>query len=211
MTSTSQPNEPEGKSGSSPEKKPEGEPKAVPLGEFIELRQELRETKARLAALEGPAPTEKAKDSAAPRTPTGIDDLSKEVQRLANEQRVRGLVEELSLRNQKQGAAIAKLLTDMPGLTPAEAHKIAATRDPEAFKDGEVAEGAKAQFGSLTPRPGSSPEPVKEAGIKEHLAYAASLKATNNREARARGNNLAGHFLAEALGWEHKLTPVPKQ
>jgi len=213
MTSTGQtPQEANGESGSEPEKKPEAESRSVPLGEFIEMRKELRSALDELKELKGSAATKKSEVSAAPKTPSNIEELSKQVQQIAIDQKLRSVKEELGLHTHKQAEAVAKLLTELPSLTPDEALILLAKRDPQMFAvDGQVAEGQKANFGSLTPRPGSAPEPVKEDDYEERLKVTKQLRTVNRKASVQLANNMAGKFLADALGWEHKMLPLPKQ
>lgn len=210
MTATSQNQEPEGKSGLEPEKKPEGEPRFVPVGEFIEMRKELRSALEELKTLKGSASAPASKDSAAPKG-QAVDELSKQVQALAMDNRITNIKAELGLAKREQAEAVAKFLIEAPNLTPAEAVTLLARRDPKLFgAEGQADEGQKPNFASLTPRPGSAPEPVKD-DMQQRMEYIQKARNVNSREARRMSDNIAGHFLADALGWEHQLHPLPKQ
>lgn len=107
----------------------------------------------------------------------------------------------------EEQAAAAHTLAKSNDLTLIEAVEVAKLRDRKLFANDAQA----AQFGSLSPRPGGPRPQQRGPTIQDHIAHAVSLKASNNREAKARANNIAGHFLAEAMGWEHTMMDLPRE
>lgn len=213
MTTTSQNQDASDKPVSSTDTKTEAtkDTKTVPLGEHIELRQKLRETNERLAAMEARlAQSANATDSAAPKAPLD-DDTRKIIVELQEDKRITSLVDELGLFDRAQGAKVAGILKDLPKLSPAEALTIAAARDPEAFKDRGQAGNAQASHGSLRPRPGSQPAIQQESDHVARAKYVASLAGKDKRQHRAYADNMVGAHLAKAMGWEHQKMPIPKQ
>jgi hypothetical protein len=204
--------DPEGVAGSEPENQPKGnqEPRMVPLGELVEVRQENRALQERLAKLEAKlaGSQDTSSKQASPKAPPD-DDLRATVAQIAAKERVRELVGELGLFDSTQGASVAAVLAKMPDLSPVEALQIAASREPDKFKDREQGTGRPPAM--LRPSPGANPPPKQDTGFKERLEYTRKIAQHDKRRHREYANNLQGKFLAEALGWEHQLLPIPKQ
>lgn len=92
-------------------------------------------------------------------------------------------------------------------LTAHEAAAVLLERNPEAFGD-RIAFGSAA-FGSLTPR--SFGREAKADDATKRRAFIAGLRGRDERLRGAYLDNLAGAHLAQAMGWEHKLLPIPEQ
>lgn len=96
------------------------------------------------------------------------------------------------------------------GLTAAESLAVLRERDPSTY--GDPLAGASFQHGSLRPsRSGPQPKADPARDYAERLEYTQQLRKTNRREAGQLANNMAGKFLAEALGWEHEMIPIPRR
>lgn len=211
MTSTSQPESEANKGGSSSPtpSTPDKEPQAVPLGEHIEMRKDLRKALDEVAALkEQLAKSAKPVDPADSKTPS-VAELHKTLQELQNENARKAVIGELGLTDVKQADAVVKLMQEK-GLAAHEALSIAASRSPDIFAGLGGTNGNAPQFGSLTPRPGSSPQP-KPDDDQLRSAYIKSLHGKDERTRERYLDNRVGHFLAESMGWEHQLLPLPQQ
>jgi hypothetical protein len=210
MIPTDQDN-PEGDAGSEPENQPKGnqEPRMVPLGELVEVRQENRALQERLAKLEAKlAGSQDTSKQASPKAPPD-DDLRATVAQIAAKERVRELVGELGLADSTQGASVAAVLARMPDLSPVEALQIAASREPDKFKDRE--QGTGRPPASLRPSAGASPPARQGSDFKDRIEYTRKIAQEDKRRHREYANNAVGHFLAKAMDWDHQLLPIPKK
>jgi len=199
MTTTSQE---QGKDvgGSEPVQKsePKAEQQGVPVGEHVELRQELRQAKERLAQLESELTKKK--------TPIG-DDLAEQVRQIRERQRVTDLVADLGLADQKQGKAVLDLLAENPGLKPAEAHMLAKARTPDVFNDTAQPGGFDpAIHGSRRPQSSGIPQEPKVDERKKRLDAIKGLLKTDKMRATDIAMNWLGHLAAQKAGkTNHKL------
>jgi hypothetical protein len=110
---------------------------------------------------------------------------------------------DLGLTSEQAGAVYD--LSRRADLDPAEALGVLRMRDPEKF-GGTVASAPT--YGGL--RAGAAPRSKPpESDWKERLAYTRQLAAVDKRRHGEYANNLAGKFLAKALGWEHHALPLP--
>lgn len=101
-------------------------------------------------------------------------------------------------------AEIHKIATESR-LTPHEAAAVLMERKPETFGD-SIAYGT-ATFGSLTPRAFGRQPKADDATRRKQ--YVDSLRGKNEALRNAYLDNQAGAHLAQAMGWEHKLLPIP--
>jgi hypothetical protein len=215
MTSTShEEDDAEGADGALPSENTEAkkEPKTVPLGELIEQRQKSRELSEKVAKLEEAlAKLSKQPEKAATPNAAGQEsDIVQTVKELQRNQQIAATQESLGV-NRKQAQIIADLLSKHADLAPEEALTIAAMRNPDDFKDRGAPNPAKAEFGSLVPKPGSQPPQQQVSDWKQRLDYVRQVASVDKRRHHEYANNLAGKFLAKALGWEHHDLPLPKQ
>lgn len=209
MTTTSQ-SDGKDKPGSEPAKaEPSQEPKTVPLGEHIELRQKLRERDEKFAAME--AELAQLKNKPAPEAPKNpqLDEITKTLSEIQLRENRRAIQSELGLTDEKAADEVVKLMKEK-GLAAREALTIASLRQPDLFASKERATGGEPQFASLTPRPGSTPQ-QKPDELEQRRAYRASLKGKDEAmRGRVIDNEIGGH-LADALGWDHQLLKIPTQ
>lgn len=211
MTTTSQPEgekTPAASSAAHTANSPKSEePKTVPLGEHIELRQEHRKTLDELAKLQARlADASKLEVPADPKGPS-INDVAKDLQELKTDRLRARLRGELGLASDAAADQVAKLMQTM-GLDAREALSVAAMRDPKAFEATGLPTGAEPAFGQLTPRPGSSPQ-AKPDDAERRIAYKKALRGKDESVRTRVLENQIGHHLAAELVWEHKLLPIP--
>lgn len=216
MTSTSQSTDANGKEGLEPTKETSSadkEPRSVPLDQHIELRQEVRALREKLAQMEKTAaPQKAASDPATPKTPVENDSQMALIQQLVEKDRIRDLRMELGLQDEKQAAAVAKLLKESPGLSPTEALTIMATRDQDLFGSGGGGSDSQASFATLRPRPGSQPQTEqKEPTLRQRFEHINSLGVVDKREQTKQLYRVIGHEAAKSIGWESKLPPLPQK
>lgn len=214
MTATGQ-EKAKGDQGSEPKvEKPAAEPKepkTVPLGEFIEMRQKMQELRDELASMKAAsAPSEKKPEPAAPQTPAETDELRKRVAKMEEQRHIDELVRELSLTNKKQAELVSQTLARNPDLSPAEALAHAAKREPDIFKDREQAEAAKAAFSSLRPTSGSRPEP-KQSDFKQRVEHVRSLQGKDKRQMNAYIRDICANAAARAAGLDYEQLQLPQQ
>lgn len=182
----------------------------VPLGELVELRQELRMLKEQLAQTKtGGASADTPEKPKMPQPqPAELFEAVKDLQR---RERMRSLAAELGLDSEKQVAEVAKILDANPGLNPVEAKSIASVRSPDVFS--EVASNGydPAVHSSMRPRSaGAQVEPPK-SDFKDRLAYVGETIKKNKSHGIRAFNNLVGSFAAKAVGRQHDLLPIPKK
>ncbi len=209
MTTTSQP---EGakppETPSVPDKGAAPEPKSVPLGEHIEMRQELRKAIDELASLKAElAKPKKTDDPAHPKAPS-LEAVAQTVREMELRDKRRDVQGQLGLADDKQVDAVLKLMTEM-ALSPDEALAIAAKREPAVFASKDRPTGGEPQFGSLTPRPGAGPQP-KPDDAQKRREYIQSLRGKDEKLRERYLDNQIGHHLGEALGWQHDLLQLPQ-
>lgn len=211
MTSTSQPDPakeaPASSAGQATEAKTDA--KTVPLGEHIELRQELRALKDELAKLQASAAKP---NTGSPTSQPASADQQAMLQQIARKQQERDLADELGV-NVKQAAAVADLLSKSPDLTPAEAKSLAASRNPDLF-------GAAGGSGGFQPgihgtaRPnagGPQPTEPKPSPFDQRIAEIKALGGKNRQLADNAFMNLVGRVAAQQVGiTDHQLMPLPK-
>lgn len=212
MSATAQP---EGKDA--PGKVPEGktpEPKTddkmVPLGEFIELRQQLKAMGEKLKTFEDQrvAP-EKVETKTAPPVLTDTEQLRNELKDIQRRERLRDLTNELGLGDQKQAQAVLDILGKNPDLAPPEALELAAKRAPDTFKERGGSGFDPNIHGSLRPKPGNQPPEPKPSEHKQRIAHMAKLTKEGRRhDAEEFAVDLIGQAGAKALGWDYKPKPI---
>jgi len=211
MTTTSQSGEGKEPTGSAPtgNEPSSKESQAVPLGEFIELRKELRKVSEELAKTkEQLAKPKEAEPKADPKAPS-VETLHKQLQEIQAKNARDAIRAELGLQDDKQVDKVMAIVNEK-GLAPHEALALAAIREPDTFQGfGRVGSG-DLQYGSLTPRPGSSPQPKPNDAV-DRKKYIDSLKGKDELQRGRYLDNLAGAHLAQAMGWEHKLLDLPNQ
>lgn len=216
MTTTGQSEEAEDEGGSSqPEQTTSAEskePKTVPLGEFIEQRQKTRELSEEVAKLKAElAQSMKQKGEAAPKTSKVDDDIVQTVRQIQHQQTLQKLQTEHGLSSPKQAELVAAVMAKNEDMSADEALTIAAMRNPEDFKDRGAPDGAKAQFGSLAPRPGSQPKTQTGNDWQQRKEYIQRLKTVDKQAADRMWNNAVGGHMAKAMGWDHVKIPIPPQ
>lgn len=92
-------------------------------------------------------------------------------------------------------------------LSSVEAFEIARKRHADLFQH-TAADGV--QFGSLAPRGRGAP-PQKPDDAVRRRKYVDSLRRTDAATRNRYLDNMVGGHLADALGWEHQLLPLPPQ
>ena len=214
MTSTSQDDDQTDPVGSEPTKQGQSastDDKQVPLGEHIEQRQDLRDARARIEALEKQlAEASKVKGTPAPtQEPT---DLAKQIRDLQRRDTLRELKVDLGIGT-KQAEAILGLMDKMPGLSGDEARTLASVRDPGLFEADGSADGfQEGVHGASRPRPGA--EPVRseaELDTPQRLEAIKKLMTVDKRQANKLIQNLIGSIAAKQVGKPgHQRLPIPK-
>jgi len=214
VTSTSQNPADNGDEGSEPNvNTPESaDAQGVPVGEFIEMRKELRAAREELARLQArndqteptaPAATAQASDG-------GIQEAVRELQR---NDRIRGLETELGLASRDQAEAVAKIMDANPSLNAIEAHTIASSRDGELFGKVDDAGGFDpGTHGAMRPRSASlEPDPPQKSDFQQRHELLEQRFKHDKVGAQKAWNNWVGSFAAKAVGREHDLIPLPKK
>lgn len=185
----------------------------MPVGEFIEMRQQLRQALEKIAALEAkPAAPQKTEATPAPAPPaTEQEQISRKLQDIERRERIRDLVSELGLADQKQGQLVLDILSKNTDLAPPEALELAAKRSPDVFKERTGGGFDPRIHGSLRPTPGSQPEP-KKPDKQLRAEHIKKLRADGHKQqADEYVTDIMGAAGAEALGWEYKKLPLPNQ
>jgi len=201
-----------GEAGSSPVKETPKDDQTVPRGEFIEMRQQLRQALDELNALKAQkdAPT-KTEPEPAKAQPTDLEQVRNELTEIRNRDHARNLIEELGLADRKQAQVVMDLLSKNPDLAPAEALELAAKRNADLFKERGTPGFDPRIHGSLRPTPGSQPsaEP-KKSDHQARMEHAHKLlKEGRRHEAEEYAIDLIGAAGAKALGWDFKPKPIP--
>jgi len=184
----------------------------VPVGEFIEMRKELRAAREEIAAMKA--------QSSQPQTTTQPADtqasdggLAEAVRELQQNDRVRNLIGELGLTSQEQATAVAKIMDDNPALNAVEAYTIASGRDGEMFGKVDGAGGFDpGTHGSMRPRSVSlEPEKPAKSDFQQRSELLEQRFKHDKVGAQKAWNNWVGHFAAKEIGRPHDLIPLPKQ
>lgn len=194
--------------GKTPEPKDD---KVVPLGEFIELRQQLKAMSEELTALK----TAKAPVKTEPEPPkpplSETEQIGQKLRDIEKRERIRDLVGELGLADQKQGQAVYDILSKNADLAPPEALELAAKRNQELFKERAGSGFDKNVHGSLRPTPGNQPPEPKPSEHKQRLEYAKKLSAAGHRDAAEEvAIDMIGAAAAKVIGWDYKPKPIPQ-
>ena len=211
MTSTSQPDPakeaPASSAGQAPEAKTEA--KTVPLGEHIELRQELRTLKEKLAAME--ASVVKPNAGTSQSQPASQDDKAL-LQQVLQRQQAQDLQAELGLGSVKAAQAVAELMGKMPGLTPVEAKNLAANRNPDLFGESSAQGGFQPGIhGAARPNAGGPPpQEPKPDEFTQRLKDIAGVSKGNRQLSDNLWVNLVGRVAASQVGLtDHQLMKMP--
>lgn len=185
--------------------------KRVPLGEHVELRQQLRAEKEARAALEKRLADAEKRSGSDSQTQESSSDLASTVREIQHRERLRDVQAELGL-GRKAAEKVLDLVSKMPGLTTEEARTIAANRDPELFNAEDDTTGYQpGVHGVSRPRPGSSPQPEFESDTPKRLEHIAKLTRTNKKAAESLMNNLIGSIASQQVGRKgHKRVPLPR-
>jgi len=175
------------------------------------MRQQLRQALEQLAAIKDKPAAPAQTEPKAIVQPAGDDDIRAELRNMRDRDRVRDLVGELGLADQKQGKAVLDLLSKNPDLAPPEALELAAKRAPDLFKERATSGYDPRMHGSLRPTHGSQPEPPPPSEHKQRIEYAKKLRASGHgHRAEEIVVDLLGAAAAKAIGWEYKSLPIPK-
>jgi hypothetical protein len=190
--------------------------KTVPLSELVKHRQRASEAEARLAEMQaqldklnGQADTGAAEQPQSTESHNWEDRLT----RIERQETMRTLMAEQGL-DSKQAEAVQGIMSDMPGLNPAEARMIAAQRDNELFAEGAGAGYDPATHGSSRPMPGVAPAEPQQSDYEQRLQMAGDLisSGSDKKTAQRLLNNLVGSIAAQQVGKAgHQLIPIPRK
>lgn len=183
----------------------------VPVGEFIEMRKELRAARDELAELKAQATPSESSASAASTKASG-GELEQVVRQLQKSDQVRSLTSELGLTSHQQAEAVSKVLDDNPTLNTVEALTIASNRDQELFgKVDDVGGFNPGTHGAMRPRSASlEPEQPAKSDFQQRTEVLEQRFKHDKTGAQKAWNNWVGNFAAKAVGREHDLIPLPK-
>lgn len=183
---------------------------AVPLGEHIEMRKELRALRDELAALKG-GKEPPQKEPVQPATTQASDDqLRRMVEDMQRRERLRDIRSEFGL-NDAQANAVMDVLAKNPALSLVEAKTVAVTRHAEAFAEAQPDGFDAGTHGVMRPRSVSQhPEP-QPSDFKQRQKHLNEYRKVDREGAKQVLNNWIGSFAAKAVGKEHKLMPLPRQ
>lgn len=183
----------------------------VPVGEFIEMRKELRAARDELASLKAQASQPQNTQQPA-NTQASDGGLADAVRQLQQSDRMRNLTHELGLTSQDQAEAVAQVMNDNPALNAVEAYTIASNRDGEKFGKVDGAGGFDpGTHGSMRPRSVSlEPEKPAKSDFQQRTELLEQRFKHDKVGAQKAWNNWVGHFAAKEIGREHDLIPLPK-
>ena len=183
----------------------------VPVGEFIEMRKELRAARDELASLKAQASQPQNTQQPA-NTQASDGGLADAVRQLQQSDRMRNLTHELGLTSQDQAEAVAQVMNDNPALNAVEAYTIASNRDGEKFGKVDGAGGFDpGTHGSMRPRSVSlEPEKPAKSDFQQRTELLEQRFKHDKVGAQKACNNWVGHFAAKEIGREHDLIPLPK-
>lgn len=185
--------------------------KSVPLGEHIELRQELRLLREETARLKEQLAAS-SKQQTAPANEQPKVDLDTRLKQLERQQLLRRLESDLDL-TPKQADAVAQVMEKTPGINDQEARYLASLRHADLFETSEQASGYQpGVHGSSRPAPGNAPAPVQQGpDTEQRLAAIGKIRGSDKERYNRLLNNMVGSIAARELGMEgHQRIPIPK-
>jgi TolA-binding protein len=190
--------------------------KTVPLNELVKHRQRASEAEARVEELQRQIEEMNSQvdtpDSEQPQ-PTESHSWEDRLARMERQESMRNLMSEQGL-DHKQAEAVHGIMSDMPGLNPAEARMIAAQRDGELFAEGAAAGYDPATHGSSRPTPGAMPAEPQQSDYQQRLDMAGEMIASGRDKKTANKllNNLVGRIAAQQVGKSgHEMIPLPRK
>lgn len=205
VTSTSQ----DKAKGEEPKVDDKKDERTVPLGEHIQLRQELKELKDQLAQLKPATTPPKTEPQATNTAPAGDDEFRREYRR---DKSIRSIQDDLGLTGKLAGL-VQDVIDKNSNTSPAEALAIAKMRNPDDFAE-TTANGFQEGIHGAT-RPGAGGQPITEPPkdeLKQRLEYAATFRGKDKTRLEAYTNNVLGAIAARQVGNKaHQLLPLPKK
>ena len=166
--------------------------------QIADLEAELAELKSKTKEPEPKGTKDKDND---------VSDLRKDFEDFKTRDRNRALAAELEV-SEDQAEEVRKFIDKNPGLEADEALVLLKKRDPKKFKSEEPPAHT---HGQLRPKAGSRPDADEGPSWQDRLDYGQELMKTDKRKGKQYANNLAGSFLAKAMGWDHNSIPIPKK
>jgi len=189
--------------------------KTVPLNELVKHRQRASEAEARAEELQRQIDelNSQASNAEAEQPQPTESTWEDRLMRIERQESMRNLMTEQGLDN-KQAEAVHSIMSEMPGLNPAEARMVAAQRDGELFAEGAAAGFDPATHGSSRPTPGSMPAEQQESDYEQRLKMAGEMIASGQDKKTASRllNNLVGRIAAQQVGRSgHEMIPLPRR
>ena len=189
--------------------------KTVPLNELVKHRQRASEAEARVEELQRQIDelNSQASNTEAEQPQPTESTWEDRLTRIERQESMRNLMTEQGLDN-KQAEAVHNIMSEMPGLNPAEARMVAAQRDGELFAEGAAAGFDPATHGSSRPTPGSMPAEQQESDYEQRLKIAGEMIASGQDKKTASRllNNLVGRIAAQQVGKSgHEMIPLPRR
>tara|TARA_A100001391_G_scaffold67062_1_gene42737 strand:+ start:4518 stop:5180 length:663 start_codon:yes stop_codon:yes gene_type:complete len=189
--------------------------KTVPLNELVKHRQRASEAEARVEELQRQIDelNSQASNTEAEQPQPTESTWEDRLTRIERQESMRNLMTEQGLDN-KQAEAVHSIMSEMPGLNPAEARMVAAQRDGELFAEGAAAGFDPATHGSSRPTPGSMPAEQQESDYEQRLKMAGEMIASGQDKKTASRllNNLVGRIAAQQVGRSgHEMIPLPRR